>query len=196
MKIFQVIFLPDTYQTIYQKDANLLIREICLRGKPRRSIWPSGLELEVTEPDQPRGILLQWSAGEFVLTKEAQEDQVLLHLLGADGEFLPVLVDGESLLLHNITQFADCVDEARSIRGLPLNGVPDIIRFPCFHANKVPLGIHFRLREYPGARYIATDSSLPPEKDFYQWYHKMGYKGLKFRLLWDSDKSDELIRFY
>ncbi len=120
----------------------------------------------------------------------------MVSLLEVDGEFLPVIVDGKPLLLHNITRFADCVDEPRSRRGAAINGVQDIIRYPCFHANKVPPGIHFRLREFPGARYVATDPSLPPEKDFYQWYYQQGYKGLKFRLLWDSEKPDELIRFY
>lgn len=196
MKIFQIVFLPDKYQSLYQKDRDLSSLRLCPSGKPRREIWPARLELEVTEPTRPRGIFLQWSSGEYVLTKEAQNDKVLVQILETDGEFLPVIVDDEPLLLHNITRFADCVDESRSKRGLPLNGVPDIIRFPCFYTDKVPLGIHFRLREYPGPRYVATNSSLPPEKDFYQWYHQQGYKGLKFRLLWDSEKPDELIRFY
>lgn len=165
-------------------------------GESRQDVWPDLLELEVTKPKKPKGLFLQWIAGELILTHKAQEDETLVSLLEDDGEFLPVIVDDEQLLLHNITRFTDCVNEERSKRGTAINGVQDIIRFPCFHADKVPLGIHFRIREFRRVRYVATDPSLPPEKDFYQWYHQQGYKGLKFRLLWDSEKPDELICFY
>jgi hypothetical protein len=196
MKIYQIVFESDKFQYLFQKDRRLRTLEICLLGKSRRQVWPTQLELEVTKPKWPKGVFHQWVSGELILTPKAQEDQTMVSLLEVDGEFLPVIVDGKPLLLHNITRFADCVDEKRSKRGPTIDGVQDIIRFPCFHAAKVPLGIHFRLREYPGPRYVATDPSLPPEKDFYQWYHQQDYKGLKFRLLWDSEKPDELIRFY
>ena len=32
--------------------------------------------------------------------------------------------------------------------------------------------------------------------DFYQWYHHQGYDGVLFKLMWDSEKPDDLIRFY
>ena len=195
MKIYQIVFESDKYQYVFQKD-RYLDTSCVLLGESRQDAWPDLLELEVTKPKKPKGLFLQWIAGELILTHKAQEDETLVSLLENDGEFLPVIVDDEQLLLHNITRFTDCVNEERSKRGPAINGVQDIIRFPCFHADKVPLGIHFRLREYPGPRYVATDPSLPPEKDFYQWYHQQGYKGLKFRLLWDSEKPDELIRFY
>ena len=196
MKIFQIVFESDKFQYVFQKDRSLDTLEICLLGESRQPVWPPKVELEVTKPKRPKGIFFQWVSGELILTPKAQEDKMLVSLLEVHGEFLPVSVDNEPLLLHNINQFTDCLDYERSRRGPTIQGVQDIIRFPCFHADKVPLGIHFRLREYPGPRYTASDPSLPPEKDFYQWYHQQGYKGLKFRLLWDSDKPDELIRFY
>lgn len=195
MKIFQIVFLPDVYQTLCHKD-NRDSLSICIKGRSRLEIWPASLELEVTEPTQPRGLFFQWGSGEFVLTEAAQEDQVLVRLLESDGEFLPVIVDGVPLLLHNITRFTDCVDQERSKWGPTIGSVPGRIECPRFLANKVPLGIQFRIPEFRVPRYVATDPSLPPEKDFYQWYHQQGYKGLKFRLLWDSEKPDELIRFY
>lgn len=196
MKIYEFGLDTNKYQYVFQKDRSVMMTDILLRGESRFGVWPESLELEVTKPKKPRGVFQQWSGGELILTHKAQEDQTMVSLLEVDGEFLPVIVDGEPLLLHNITRFADCVDEKRSKRGPTIDGVQDIIRFPCFHADMVPLGIHFRLREYPGPRYVATDPNLPPEKDFYQWYHQQDYKGLKFRILWDSEKPDELIRFY
>jgi hypothetical protein len=196
MKIYQIVFESDKYQILYEKKPDLTGLNICILGESRRKTWPPHFELEVIKPKKPKGIFYQWVSGELILTRKALEDQAIVSLLEMNGELLPVIVDGEPLLLHNITCFSDCVDEARSKRGPTIDGVKDIIRFPCFYVDEVPLGIHFRLREYPGPRYVATDSSLPPEKDFYQWYHKQGYKGLNFRLLWDSEKPDELIRFY
>jgi len=196
MKIYQIVFESGDFQYISQKKPRLLMTSIILEGVSRLDVWPNDLKFEIPKPNRPRGIFFQWSSGEFILTPEAQNDKNLVSLLEVNGEFLPVIVEGERLLLHNITCFSDCVDEPRSRRGPTIDGVQDIIRYPCFHADKVPLGIHFRLREYPGPRYTATDSSLPPEKDFYQWYHKQGYKGLSFRLLWDSEKPDDLICFY
>ena len=134
--------------------------------------------------------------GEFVLTKETWKDKVLVNLLENDGEFLPVFVDGEPLLLHNITRFANCVDQDRSKWGLTIGNVPGRIECPRFLVDEVPLGILFRIREFSRPRCIATDPKLSPEQDFFQWYHKMDYKGLEFRLLWDSEKPDDLIRFY
>ena len=196
MQIHQIIFESDHYQIVFQKDRSIRMTTILKKGLSRDDIWPDRLELGVTETSIPRGIFYQWSSGELILTREAQADETLVLLLKVNGEFLPVVVDGNLLMLHNIVKFSDCIDHQRSKFGSTTGRVPAQLIFPCFHADKVPLGIHFRLREYPGPRYVATDPSLPPEKDFYQWYHKQGYKGLKFRLLWDSEKPNELNRFY
>lgn len=196
MRIYELIFESDTFQNVFSKDRHLRMTPILLKGESRLEVWPDALQLTIGDRKRPRGLFFQWSAGEYILTPEAQDDQTLVSLLEVNGEFLPVTVDGEPLLFHNITCFSDCVDHNRSRFKTPTAAIPHQLLFPYFDVAKVPLGIHFRLREYPGARYVATDSSLPPEKDFYQWYHQQGYKGLTFRLLWDSEKPDELIRFY
>ena len=143
MKIFQLIFLPDIYQTLCQKDNEVKALRICVKGKSRLEIWPDHLDLEVTEPIQPRGIFLQWGAGEFVLTKEAREDKTLVSLLEMNGEFLPVVADGESLLLHNITRFYECVDQERSKWGITIGDVPGRIEKPRFIKDAV------KIIEYP-----------------------------------------------
>lgn len=196
MKIYQIVFESDKYQLVFHKDRSVRMTSIILSGESRVDVWPDKLEFEVTKPRRPRGVFFQWSSGELILTLEAQNDKTLVSLLEVNGEFLPVVVNGEPLLLHNITCFSDCVDHKRSRFDPATPGIPAQLLFPYFDVAKVPLGIHFRLREYPGPRYTVTDPSLPPEKDFYQWYHKQGYKGLTFRLLWDSETPNELIRFY
>lgn len=196
MRIYEVIFESDKFQDVYHEGRRFRMSSILLKGESRLDVWPDALELTIDDRKRPRGLFFQWSASEFILTSEACNDKTLVSLLAVDGEFLPVTVDGEPLLFHNITCFLDCVDHNRSRFKTPTAAIPHQLLFPYFDVGKVPLGIHFRLREYPGARYVATDPSLPPEKDFYQWYHKQGYKGLSFRLQWDSEKPDDLICFY
>jgi hypothetical protein len=98
---------------------------------------------------------------------------------------------------HNITRFTDCLDYEKSQWRWDMKGrVPGGISHPCFIPEKLPVGTMFRLMEYPGPRYVATDSTVPPMLDFYQWYHHQGYDGVLFKLMWDSEKPDELIGFY
>jgi len=196
MKIYQLVFQSDSFQALDSTDANIRLLDFMLYGKSRLEVWPEKLSATIAESKRPEGIFLQWSASDFVLTSQAECDEVLIKLLENDGEFLPVFVDGELRRLHNITRFYECVDQERSKWGITIGDVPGRIEKPRFIKDAVPLGIQFRLREFPVPRYVATDVSLPPEKDFYQWYHLRGYKGIKFRLLWDSDKPDELTSFY
>jgi hypothetical protein len=165
-------------------------------GVPLTDCWRT-LALKSYKPKRPTGLFIQISLGEFILTKQAEKDETLLELLKPDGEFLPVTVDGKPMRFHNVTRFTDCLDYEKSQWRWDMIGqVPGGISHPRFIPEKVPVGRMFRLMEYPGPRYLATDPSLPPESDFYQWYHHQGYDGLLFKLMWDSEKPDELHGFY
>lgn len=170
--------------------------EMARLGVPLARCW-STLRLKSYKPKRPTGLFVDIRGGDFILTKQAEKDETLLELLKPDGEFLPVTVDGKPMRFHNITRFTDCLDYEKSQWRWDMIGqVPGGISHPRFIPEKVPVGRMFRLMEYPGPRYLATDPSLPPESDFYQWYHHHGYDGLLFKLMWDSEKPDELHGFY
>ncbi len=165
-------------------------------GMPLAACWRT-LALKSYKAKRPIGLFIQLAAGEFILTKQAEKDETLLELMKPDGEFLPVTVDGKPMRFHNITRFTDCLDYEKSQWRWDMIGqVPGGISHPRFIPEKVPVGRMFRLMEYPVPRYVATDPALPAESDFYQWYHHQGYDGLLFKLMWDSEKPDELHGFY
>lgn len=166
-----------------------------LRGVSLNDCWHN-LALKSYKPKRPTGLFIEIAAGDFILSDQAEQDKVLISLLEPDGEFLPVTVDGKPMRFHNITRFTDCLDDKKSRWEVQIQGMPRRISHPSFIPESVPLGRLFRLKEYPVPRYVATDPTLPPNKDFYQWYHHQGYDGLLFKLMWDSDKPDELHGFY
>lgn len=166
------------------------------RGVALANCWRRSA-LKSYKPRRPIGLFIEIAADDWILSEQAEKDPVLLALLEPDGEFLPVTVDGKPMRFHNITRFTDCLDYEKSQWRWDMKGqVPGGISHPRFIQEKVPLGRMFRLMEYPGPRYVATDPALPPSQDFYQWYHHQGYDGLLFKLMWDSDKPDELTSFY
>ncbi len=195
MKIYDLVFESDIFQTVGPCDPSVRSLGFTPFGRSRKENWPT-LDFEIADPSVPVGIFRQWFANEFMLTPQSMADDHLIAILKSDGEFLPARLGGAELPFHNITCFSDCVDPVLSRWRPKIEDLPDGIECPRFIPDKTPLGTMFRLREYPSPRYVATDPSLPAEKDFYQWYHQQGYQGLKFRLMWDSDEPDQLTRFW
>ena len=112
------------------------------------------------------------------------QDKTLRKLLLASCELLPLKLDGREPFVVHSTKIVDCVDEASS----RIKYLSDDVWV--FFKDMLPsCGQICRLGQYRTAvTIIVTDSDLPPEEDFYQWYHKQGYTGLRFKLLWQSDK--------
>ena len=196
MKIYQVMIDVNRLRSatwINYQDQTI---EMERRGVPLAGCWRT-LALKSYKPQRPAGLFIEIAGGDFILSEQAEQDRVLLALLEPDGEFLPVTVDGKPMRFHNITRFTDCLDYDKSQWRWDMQGrVPGGISHPRFIPEKIPAGTMFRLMEYPGPRYVATDQALPPMLDFYQWYHHQGYDGLLFKQMWDSEKPDELNGFY
>jgi hypothetical protein len=196
MKVFEVVIEVDRLRSATWMDRKDQSPEMNRRGISLSECWHN-LALKTYKPKRPAGLFIQIAAGDFILTKQAETDQILLDLLKPDGEFLPVTLDGKPMRFHNITRFTDCLDYEKSRWRWDMVGkVPGGITHPRFIPEKVPVGRMFRLMEYPRPRYVATDQALPPASDFYQWYHHQGYDGLLFKLMWDSENPDDLISFY
>lgn len=196
MKIFSVKIDVNRLRSATYVNAIDLTNEMMRQGCPLSGAWRM-LSLKSYKRQRPLGLFIEMGGGDFILTKQAEKDDVLLDLLKPDGEFLPVTLDGKPMRFHNITRFTDCLDYEKSRWRWDMVGkVPGGITHPRFIPEKVPVGRMFRLMEYPGPRYVATDQALPPESDFYQWYRHQGYDGLLFKLMWDSENPDDLISFY
>jgi hypothetical protein len=196
MKIYQVMIDVNRLRSATTINWQDHTDEMMRLGVPLADCWRT-LALKSYKPKRPTGLFIQIASGDFILTDQAEKDQVLLKLLEPDGEFLPVTVDGKPMRFHNITRFTDCLDYEKSQWRWDMVGkVPGGITHPRFIPEKVPAGRMFRLMEYPGPRYIATDPKLAPTADFYQWYQHQRYDGLLFKLMWDSEKPDQLGGLY
>lgn len=196
MKVYKVMVDVDRLRSATWEDWQDESADMSRRGVPLASCWHN-LALKSYKPRRPTGLFIQIASGDFILTKKAENDQVLLDLLKPDGEFLPVMLDGQPMRFHNITRYTDCLDYMKSSWRWDMPGkVPGGITHPRFIPEKVPIGRMFRLMEYPGPRYLATDPAVPLTSDFYQWYHHQGYDGLLFKLMWDSENPDQLFSFY
>lgn len=196
MKVFEVGYDANRLRSATCVNRQDKTDEMRRLGVPLAECWRN-LPLKTYKPRRPKGLFIEIVAGDFILSKQAEDDLILLELLRPDSEFLPVTLDGKPMRFHNITRFTDCLDYEKSKWRWDMVGkVPGGITHPRFIPEKVPVGRMFRLMEYPRPRYVATDQALPPASDFYQWYHHQGYDGLLFKLMWDSENPDDLISFY
>ena len=152
-------------------------------GTPKLSVWDP-IECCFYKPRKNMTDFASFSMLPVLLSNRVQSDIVLRALLVKSCELLPLSMPTMAPIMIHSTKVDDCVDEASSrIKYLS----DDVWVF--FKDMLPPSGQICRLGHYRTAvTIIVTDSDLPPEEDFYQWYHKQGYTGLRFKLLWQSDK--------
>ncbi len=157
-------------------------RYLSFEGNPKIGIWKT-VECVFTTGRKLKTEFGGFMFAPVVFKPVLDNDPVLLRLLLASCELLPIIVEGREAVVSHSIKIVDCVDENSSrIKYLPDDVwifVPDKLS---------PAGQICRIGQYRTAvSIIATDTNLPPEEDFYQWYHKQNYTGLRFKLLWQSD---------
>ena len=123
--------------------------------------------------------------GLFGVSDRVFEDETARKLLQEAGELLPLVVSEESrtVFCYRITSKGlrhEVLDNERSVTEnyfkLQLVFFPDRLRSGgCFN---LPGEIDV---------FAVHDPSLPPDRDFFQWYHLKGYTGLKFEQMWRED---------
>ena len=148
-------------------------------GVPKREIWQA-VDCVFARNRKRNTTFAAFMFQPAMFSQIAEDDLVLQKILLASCELLPLRVEGREALVVHATRLLDCVDEERS----KIKYLDDDTWV--FLPDKVVIGTICRIKTQPWINIVATDSSLPPEEDFYQWYHKQGYTGLRFKLLWQS----------
>ena len=150
-------------------------------GHPKLPIWEP-VECCVYKPRKNSTDFASFWMCPVLFSDRSLADTILKRLLKESCEFLPLAMPNMTPIMIHSTKIADCLDEGSSRIEY---GVED---HWIFHSDRLPpIGQICRLGGYRTVvTIIATDSDLPPEEDFYQWYHKQGYTGLRFTLLWQS----------
>ena len=123
--------------------------------------------------------------GRFGVSDCVFNDPVARGVLEQTGELLPLEVPEENrriyfyrLVKHG--ERTDTLDEAKSV----MKNYFDLK--PVFFSDRLPEGGCFCLPREIDV-FAVHDPAMPAERDFVQWYQKMGYTGLDFELMWTED---------
>jgi hypothetical protein len=112
--------------------------------------------------------------------------------MGMSGEMLPGVVEdtGEQVFILNLLACVNCFDRKRSIYGPVESGalISQIEKHVLF---KERMGGHtlFRMAYVDGLYCVAErdDNEFTLAEEFYTVYQKMGFTGLVFKEVWDSE---------
>jgi hypothetical protein len=142
------------------------------------------LTASINNPRKLRGDFLLCPIEYFVCRREIT--QAFETCLRGCVQVLPVRMQGETAAydLWNITHYVDVLDvEKTQFRPPPFLSLPAkwVFKSACLDRPMM-----FRTPHVPAQPLVATGFSGESDVDFYQRYHALGLKGLKFELLWES----------
>jgi hypothetical protein len=162
-----------------------------LDGTPRAETW-SPVELVVRNPSARKTHFLTWAGNNFVLTASQLDDPEFGPILRASGELLTVTIDGNEAKLLNVMPTCECIayDECEWSFW---EGKRDRLLKTKFDPSKVPQGKIFKVSYGPAQMFIAHFPGECRSDDFKTIYDRRKCKGLRFRLLWDSNDSNALV---
>ncbi len=150
-------------------------------GEPKAKLWKS-VECYFATGRKLKTAFANFMFDPVVFKVAIDKDPVLRKLLLNSCELLPVVAEEREAYVVHSTNIVDCVDKLSS----RIKYLDDDLWL--FFPEKLRFGKIIKIATQPWVTIIASDSNLPPEEDFYQWYHKQGYKGLRFKLLWQSEE--------
>ena len=142
--------------------------------------WLGRFPVYVRDPEAPPSDFFNAPCiGLFSISGKVYADQTMRALLEAAGE----------LLQMEVTDTAEFIYSFNPLQVSQQKGVVDLARCEwkygrisriAFFSECLPDGELFTIPEYIVVLYASHSGSLPPEKDFFQWYQRQGYTGLKF----------------
>ena len=120
--------------------------------------------------------------GRFGVSDRVFNDPIARGLLEQTGELLPLEVpeEGRRIYFFRLTSRGlrpEFLDEKKSVKRDYFD------QHLVFHNDLLPAGGCFCLPRSIDV-FVIHDPSLPPEKDFIQWYRMKGYTGLEIEEMW------------
>ncbi|MFM2142760.1 MAG: hypothetical protein RLZZ476_1304 [Verrucomicrobiota bacterium] len=186
MQVLEVIQDGNNYQDARCPGFDQLRTEQWdLDGTTRSAAW-SPVQLVVRNPKARKTHFLTWAGNKFVLTAEQLDDPEFGPILIRSGELLPITIDDKEAKLLNVIPKTDCVDDQKSL-WRDNGGTRKRLMKVYFLPDKVPKGKFFKLMHGPAQMFIAHFPGENRLDDFKAIYDRRKCKGLRFRLLWDSD---------
>lgn len=188
MKVYDIDFEVNDYQSLYFSDRTLLNGLVTnpmlnFHGKPLSAIWKP-IDVFVYRPKLKVPHLYAFEqVGTMIADEQASEE--LCTFFEMAGEILPVKCGNRELGLINITECINCLDHERTEWFKLPDGTPVNVERFVFHKNLFSASSLFKIPESIGM--LTVEDTGDPECEFKAACEALGYEGLWFRLLWDSE---------
>lgn len=187
MRVYRVRGEVNDYQALLAHDSDIWKTDaLRLNGTPRTDGWiPPRVYSDQPRLKTPDIWTLVGCAG-LVFPEEVIGP--LDVILGRAGELLPLPYHGKNLFLLNILQDINCLDSDRSRWVGEEHGRRSAVKTYEFHPNRIPESTLFKIPETDRAEVLCAEGILDREDEFKAVVEDAGWKGLRFQLLWESDR--------
>ncbi|WP_440877633.1 hypothetical protein [Thalassotalea sp. PLHSN55] len=146
MKVYQIIFEVDDYQSLLAKDDEVhKIKLMAMGGDSRIDMWPTVLEAELDNKRGLRPDIYSVNAGNMLVKPQTLE--LLKAHLSTRDELLPVSWEGEAGVLINPVGTYECLNHDETIWEVDDSDDKLWIEKYVFNTNKVPHTLLFRVEE-------------------------------------------------
>jgi len=189
MKVFMVRYDVKDYQQLFYSDPTMDVAFFNFYGDSLQRDWRIPKNIFVSNPMEQKGDFR--AMGEILLLEKSKA--ILAPILDPVSEYYEFIFEGEKHSFFNVTYFCDCLDKNKSTiewehrkDGASFIGE---IHTHVFRTDRLPKHSVFRL---PGPvvsteLYTIEGCFKDKNKEFKYVVEKNNLKGLKFKLVWDSE---------
>jgi hypothetical protein len=199
MKVYSVDTFAKPFGTKFRYYAQLdckrsdehFLDDENFEGHPFPKKWRR-VELHFSEPLWPRADFYNFGLGNFVCTERAKS--IVGPLLSKVGEFLPVMIEGESEThyFYNVTDCGAYEDPIQSVWECRVddpeklhNPTKSRLKAPAFDPSQLRKRTIFKIPKKP-AIYCVERTTKASDKEFKASVEHHKLTGLRFRLAWSE----------
>lgn len=177
MKIYTVTNDVENYRWAMPKDEAVWGTDaLFFGGKKKLESW-SPIDFYVDNPLLKKGNAIHIAAGVIAYDKFSVDK--LSSFLEMSGELLPIVVDGESYYLHNVTEVINALNDDDIVWNVHQGVKTHILKY-AFHKSRMSESSLFKVPETVNVDIYAYSGLKDPEDEFYSMYHTLGLEGLIF----------------
>lgn len=183
MRIYKV--KPDvTKCQLIQRDDNYeLVNFDCL---PKKEDWLKD-DWYIYDPIKPK-THFYITAGSTIIFDEVVYNSDLLTLFEISGEVLPIEIENEKYYFINVTNCINALDKEKTKYHFYPDGSKGRIKDFIFHSNRVGGPPLFKIPETRKVDILCSEGIVDSWDEFKGRYDELGFTGLKFTEIYDSEK--------
>jgi hypothetical protein len=184
MRIYNIVFEVDDYNSLLVKDKNLLkTKLLSMGGLSRKKEWPTSLETVIDNITEPAPNIYCCEATNMLLTNSSLEQ--LKDALPDNVELLPVNWLGNSGYITNVVGYADCLDTDKTEWLVDdSTGKKLFVDKFAFIKEKVPKNTIFKIKDECFDIFCSESDSS--KQGFKNIVEKLNLTGISFELIWED----------